>query len=93
MLAGRFRPEGWPEPVAHAVQALEPGELSAPLDLGTAWVVFQVLSSKAVAFDVVREDLEQGLREARPSFAELAAYRNSLMQQLEIEVLPGMYSR
>jgi parvulin-like peptidyl-prolyl isomerase len=92
-LDGRFRPETWPEPVARAVQALAPGELSEPLDLGTAWVVFQVLSVMDVAFEDVSADLEQSLREARPSFAELAAYRNGLMQHLEIEVLPGMYSQ
>jgi parvulin-like peptidyl-prolyl isomerase len=90
-LPGRFRPEQWPEEIARAVQSLEPGDVSDPLDLGTAWVVFQIESVRRAPFDDVRAELLEELAAARPSYGDLAAYRNRLMQQLEIEVLPGMY--
>ena len=91
LLPGHFQPEGWPEELARDVLRLEVGALSEPLWTGRAWAVFEVLSTESRPFEEARAEIEEQLRTAKPSGAEIAFYRNSLVSGVELEVLPGMH--
>lgn len=88
---GHFRPESWSEDVARAVLRLEVGDLSEPLWTGRSWALFEVLGVESRPFEEARAELEEELRTARPSGAEIAYYRNGLISAVELELLPGMH--
>jgi parvulin-like peptidyl-prolyl isomerase len=90
-LEGRFRPDAWPQEVAEAVMALEPGHLAGPLDTGKAFAIFEVLSARPVPFAEVHDQLADELKNERILDSDLAVYRNVLLKQAKFEVLPAMY--
>lgn len=90
-LPSRFRPDQWPDDVAAAVLALEPGELSEPLDTGRGFAVFEVLSSREVAFESVKDELRDEILNERIPQGDLAGYRNVLFKRARLEVRPDMY--
>ena len=87
----RFHQEEWPAEVAEAVLATAPGDVTEPLLLGLNWFLFQITESRVVALEEVRDDLRAELQVARPSETELAAFRNVITREVEIEILPAMY--
>lgn len=89
-LPGHFQPEGWAEELARDVMRLEVGAISEPLWTGRAWAVFEVLGTESRPFEEARAEIEEQLRTAKPSGAEIAYYRNGLVSAVELEVLPGM---
>lgn len=90
-LAGRFRPDAYPAEVGQAVMALGVGELSQPLDTGRGFAVFEVLESRAVEFEAVKDELRAEILDQPIPQGDLAGYRNVLYKQSKIEVLPDMY--
>lgn len=90
-MAGRFRPDQWPEDVAKAVLALEPGQISEPLDTGRGLALFEVLSVRAVEFDSVKDELRNEILNERIPQGDLAGYRNVLFKRAQMQVRPDMY--
>jgi hypothetical protein len=90
-LPGRFRPDQWPAEVSDAVMKLEVGQISAPLDTGRGFGLFEVLESRAVEFESVKEELRRELLTERIPQGDLAAYRNVLLRGSRVEVRPDMY--
>jgi len=90
-LEGRFRPDAWSQDVAKAVLGLAVGEVSAPILDGTKLRIFEVTGVRTVTLEEARAELEAELQERRPTEGDLAAYRNVILRDVEIEVLPGMY--
>lgn len=90
-LASRFRPDQWPAEVGAAVLALEPGQLSEPLDTGRGFALFEVLVSRAVEFESVRAELRDEILNERIPQGDLAGYRNVLFKRARLEVRPDMY--
>jgi len=87
----RFRPETWRPEVTDVVTALRPGEVSEPIRFGPMWLVFECLRMREVAFEDVRDELETELINARPASIQIATYRNVLLKQADVEILPALY--
>ncbi len=90
-LAGRFRPDQWPDDVSQAVLALEPGQISEPLDTGRGLALFEVLSVRTVDFESVKDDLRNEILTERIPQGDLAGYRNVLFKRAQMQVRPDMY--
>jgi parvulin-like peptidyl-prolyl isomerase len=90
-LPGRFRPDQWPPEVGEAVMKLEVGQITPPLDTGRGFGIFEVLESRAVEFESVRDELEREILSERIPQGDLAGYRNVLFRQAQLEVRPDMY--
>ena len=90
MLDSRFRPELWPEAVAKSVSALAINGVSEAMEFGVDFVVLQVVSRESIAFETVRQELEEQMRSEPPPRADLNGYRNVLMKRAKDEVLGGM---
>ncbi len=90
MLDSRFRPELWPEPIARRVSELGLNGVSEAMEFGTDFVVLQVVSRESIAFETVRQELEDQMRNEPPPRPELSVYRNVLMKRAKVEVLDGM---
>jgi parvulin-like peptidyl-prolyl isomerase len=90
-LSGRFRPDEWPDEVSAEVMALEPGKLAGPLDTGKSFTIFEVVSSRAVPYEEVHDELKHELETARILDGNLQIYRNVLLKEAHFEVLPPMY--
>jgi len=90
-LSGRFRPDEWPEAVGKAVQKLPVGGLSEPLDTGRGYALFEVLESRAVEFESVKDELREELLNERIPQGDLQGFRNELYKRARLEVLPDMY--
>ncbi|MBK7643204.1 MAG: peptidylprolyl isomerase [Planctomycetes bacterium] len=90
LMQERFRPDRWTPEIYAAVRAAREGELVGPLCQNSICFVFQVVARHKASFEEVRAQLEQDLRERRPSTPELGAFRNSLRREAEVEVLPGL---
>lgn len=90
VLEGGFRPDGWSSEVSTEVMALPRGAISEVVQQGRFLAVFEVLDFEEVPFESVREELERELRERRPATVEIAAYRNELLKQSSVEVLPDI---
>jgi hypothetical protein len=88
LLPGRFRPDAWPNPIAAAVLALEPGQISDPVPDGHDWLIFQVVAKRQVTFEEVEKELEEEIRAERPLPGDLAAFRNALRKAARVEVQP-----
>jgi parvulin-like peptidyl-prolyl isomerase len=91
-LEGRFRPDEWPEEVSKAVMALEAGRVTAPLDAGKGFAIFEVLESRRVPFEEVRDAIRTELERERVPGGDLAGYRNVLGNKSTIRVLPRMHA-
>ncbi len=89
-LEGGFRPSAWPAAVRDAVMALGRGEVSPPLLAGRAWTLFEVDDFEQVPFEGVAAEIRQELERERPGPADLAAFRNVLLQASEVELLPAL---
>jgi hypothetical protein len=87
----RFQPETWLPEISEVVTALAPGEVSEPIRYGALWLVFECLGVRKVAFEDVRDALETELINARPASIQIATYRNVLLKQADIEILPALY--
>ena len=70
--------------------ALGRGGLSEPLLVERWWALFEVVELETVVLEDVRERLIEELRTRRPSAPEVAGYRNTLLQEASMEILPGM---
>ena len=90
LLDARFSPEQWPDAIAKSVLLLDVGGVSDALEFGSSFVVLQVLAREAVSFDSVKADLALQMRAEAPPRAELSGYRNTLVKQAKVEILPGM---
>jgi len=90
VLEGGFRPDGWSSEVSAEVLGLARGAISEVVQQGRFLGVFEVLDFEEVPFESVREELERELRERRPATVEIAAYRNDLLKQSSVEVLPDI---
>jgi len=90
-LPGRFRPDQWPAELSEVVMKLEVGQISAPLDTARGFGVFEVLESRAVEFESVKEELRRELLTERIPQGDLAGYRNVLLRGSRVEVRPDMY--
>jgi parvulin-like peptidyl-prolyl isomerase len=90
-LPGRFRPDQWPPEVGEAVMKLEVGQITPPLDTGRGFGIFEVLESRAVEFESVKDELEREILSERIPQGDLAGYRNVLFRQAQLEVRPDMY--
>ena len=89
-LEGGFQPDGWPPEVARAVLALPRGGVSDPLLAGRWWALFELVDYEPVELEAEFDRLAAELRSRRPDPAEIAGYRNQLLQATAIEILPGM---
>ncbi len=87
---GRFRGDTWNDEIAAKVLALDAGGITDPLEFGSAWFVFKVTQDRKVTFEEVEKELAEEVKTQRPSSAELAGFRNSLVKGIEYEILPGM---
>ncbi len=90
MLDSRFRPELWPDPVAKSVSQLAVNGVTDGMEFGVDFVVLQVVSRESIAFETVRQELEEQMRSEPPPRADLSVYRNVLMKRAKVEVLEGM---
>jgi parvulin-like peptidyl-prolyl isomerase len=90
-LPGRFRPDQWPPEVAEAVMKLNVGEFTSPLDTGRGFGIFEVLESRAVEFEAVKDELKREILSERIPQGDLAGYRNVLFRDSKLEVRPDMY--
>ncbi len=90
-LPGRFRPDQWPPEVAEAVMGLKVGEMTPPLDTGRGFGIFEVLESRAVEFEAVKDELKREILSERIPQGDLAGYRNVLLRESKFEVRPDMY--
>lgn len=91
-LEGRFRPDEWSAEVSAAVMALEPGRVSAPLDTGKGFAIFEVLESRPAPFEDLEGEIRTELERERVAGGDLAAYRNVLANKSRIRVLPQMHA-
>lgn len=87
-LPGRFRADQFPDAVARAVEALEPGAISEPIPRGPTWLVFRMRSVRRVVFEDVREELQREFSTARPGIVDIQVYRNELAQKAQLEFVP-----
>ncbi len=77
--------------VVRAIEALKPGGVTAPVQVGFSFFVFELIGRVVVPFDDVRDALREELKERRPTGLETSAYRNVLMREVLVEVLPGLF--
>jgi parvulin-like peptidyl-prolyl isomerase len=90
LLPDRFRRDQWSQEIADAVSKLQPGQVTDPLVYGNYVVAFQIASQKKVTFDAVKDELRHELEMERPDMVNVAGYRNSLTQKLDVQLLSGM---
>lgn len=89
-IPGRFRPDTMPDDFGAAVAKLAPGEITDPLDYGSAWAVFQVIARRKVTFADVEKELAAELATLPPSMLQVNAHRNFLAQKTKVELMPGL---
>jgi len=87
-----FRLARLPFPLVEPVRALAAGAVSDPLSHGNSVWLFEVTAVRVTPLEDVRDTLLEELRNRRPTEVELAARRNVLVRDLEVRVLPGMFS-
>lgn len=90
-LAHRFRPDEWPTELSAAVMELAPGEHTPVLATGKGFGIFEVLSTRAVPFEEVREELLRELLDQRVAQGDLAAFRNELYKRARVELTPHIH--
>lgn len=90
-LEGGFDPEAFSSVVTPVVMAMDRGEISEPMLEGRNWLVFEVTDFEEVSYESVKDELRAGLQSARPPISDVAAYRNVLLKESEVDVLQGMY--
>ena len=89
-LEGGFRPDGWSSDVSAEVMGLPRGGISKVVQEGRFLAIFEVLDFEEVPYESVADELERELREERPVAAEISAYRNMLLKQAQVELLPDL---
>ena len=85
-----FRDPGWPWSFLDALEALQPGALSAPLYAKGGWWLVKVLRVDATPLERVRRDLELALIAAGPEPDEIGAVEERLKEGVHWRVLPAM---
>ncbi len=89
-------PEGYdykllPPPVATAVEALAPGQVSEAIHVGMTNFVIEMLGRREVPYDTVKDKLKAELSSAPATLLELRTHRNQLTRDLTVEVLPELF--
>ncbi len=92
---GRLR-EPWRAGVAGAAVDAElsrapAATLTPVVEVDGGYAFFEVLAVTEIPFDAVRESLRAELESQRPSIPQLSAWRNVLVRDVPVEVLPALY--
>jgi len=90
---GRFPLEEWGEVVGAAIRELSPGEITEPMQLGSYCYIFELNGVRDVAFEDVRAEVLEGLKQSGSLAAERAGYLNLLQQNadwsLALDAIPA----
>lgn len=85
-----FRDPGWPWGFLDALEALQPGQLSAPLYAKGGWWLVKLVSLDVTPLERVRHELELALIAAGPEPDEIGAVEQRLKEGVHWRVLPAM---
>ena len=86
-----FKYQRLPTAAIAAIEALQPGEVTEPLELDISFFLFELVGRRVVPFADVKDALRRELEERRPTMVETSGYRNVLMRSVVVEVLPAMF--
>lgn len=84
------RAQELPAPLRGPVEALAPGEVTAPIEHDDAIWLLECLAVRVTPLAQVADQLRRELLDARPADVEVAARRNALAQNARLELLPAL---
>jgi hypothetical protein len=90
-LADGFHGHHWPAHVETEVMALEPGQISEPLEVGSSWVLIRMDGIREVPFESVEDELRREIESRPANEVELAAFINVLTRDVSVTSLPAMF--